>query len=219
MKDYYKILKSIALFEGISEEELQNLLECLSAKVNHYNKNQMIFIHGTKVKHFGIVLSGNVQVLKEDYYGNRSIVAMIDPGMLFAEAFAFAGIKKLPISVLATTECDILFIDYDKLITNCTKVCPFHNRIIYNMLHIIASKNIILSQKIEFLSKRSTREKLLAYLLAQAQVSGKRSFAIPFNRQELADYLSVDRSAMSQELGKLRDEGILHFHKNQFELI
>ncbi len=219
MQTKYDLLKTVALFEGITEEELEALLSCLSAKVTHYSKNETVLRYGSDTSQFGIVISGHVHVIKEDYYGNRSIVAIIGQGMLFGEAFAFADIKTLPVSVLATAESDILFINFRKLVTTCSKVCSFHSKIIYNMLHIVAAKNILLSQKIEFLSKRSTREKLLGYLSAEAQKTGSNCFSIPFNRQELADYLSVDRSAMSAELSRLSEEGYLHYRKNQFELL
>jgi CRP-like cAMP-binding protein len=212
----YKETQFIDLTEH--EKSLSYDISCLSAKEYNYSKKQSIFMFGDTPKNFGIVLSGNVQVVKEDYYGNRSIVAMIGEGMLFGEVFAFADIKKLPVSVIATTESKILLIDYDKLIHSCTQACSFHSKLIYNLLHIVASKNIMLNQKIELLSKRTTREKLLAYLMIEAQKTGSNSFHIAFNRQELADYLSVDRSAMSAELGKLRDEGVIEFHKNQFKL-
>lgn len=215
----YELLKTAALFEGIAEKELEALLTCLSAKVTHYDKSETVLMYGADTSQFGIVLAGHVQVINEDYYGNRSIVAIIEQGMLFGEAFAFADVKTLPVSVLATAESDILFINFRKLITTCSEACTFHSKIIYNMLHIVAAKNLLLSQKIEFISKRTTREKLLAYLSAEAQKAGSNHFIIPFNRQELADFLSVDRSAMSAELSKLREEGFIQFHKNQFELL
>ncbi len=219
MIEYLDILKSVALFEQINDNDLEALVSCLGAKVSHYGKNRTIFMYGENNSNFGIILSGNVQIIKEDYYGNRSILAGLSKGMLFGEVFAFAGIKKLPVSVITTTESNILLIDYRKLISPCSQACSFHSILIYNMLHIVASKNILLSQKIEVLSKRTTREKLLAYLQSEAQKSGNNRFTILFNRQELADYLSVDRSAMSAELSKLKKEGYLKFNKNNFELL
>lgn len=219
MKKYLKLLKSVALFEEIESFELQSLLSCLSAKVVNYNKNQAIFINGETITNIGIVLSGQVQIVKEDYYGNRCIVANIQEGKLFGETFAFTNTKTLPVSVFSTTESDILFIDYKKIVSPCSKACPFHNKLIYNMLHILAMKNIMLNQKIEFTSKHTTREKLLAYLSYEAQKANSNTFYIPFNRQELADYLSVNRSAMSTELCKLRDDKILNFKRNWFELL
>lgn len=220
MKDYLDALKSAALFKGIDESDLQPLLSCLSAKVAHYEKGQAVFLCGEKIERFGIVLMGEVQVVQEDYHGNRSILAKIGVGNLFGESFACcAETQTLPVSVIATTESELLFIECRKLAAPCTSACVFHSRLIQNMLNIVSMKNISLTQKIEFTSKRTTREKLLAYLSVEVQKAKSGRFSIPFNRQELADYLCVDRSAMSAELSKLRDDGILNFHKNQFELL
>lgn len=195
------------------------LLGCLSAKIKHFKNDEPIFSDGDAAESVGIVLSGSVQVVKHDFYGNRNLVASIRRGQLFGEAFACADVKMLPVSVISAEESDIMLVDYRKIITTCSHTCLFHNRLIFNMLKIVASKNIVLSQKIECISKRTTKEKLLAYLLQEAKRQGSRSFSIPFNRQELADYLCVDRSAMSSELGKLQQEGRIMFHKNRFELL
>jgi len=219
VKRYFDVLKSVSLFRGIDESDFLPLLSCLSAKVTHFEKNQIVLMSGDSITSFGIVLSGQVQVVWEDYYGNRSILAKIDAGHLFGESFACADIDTLPVSVLTTAESELLFIDCGKLSAPCAKACSFHRRLIHNMLHIVAMKNITLTQKIELITKRTTREKLMAYLSSQAQNAHSSRFRIPFNRQELADYLSVDRSAMSAELGKLRDDGILRFEKSTFELL
>jgi len=219
MKNYLDVLKTVKLFKDIDESELQPLLSCLCAKTAYYEKGQTVFSSGERIERFGLVLSGQVQIIQDDYYGNRSILANIGPGILFGESFAFAEIKMLPVSVITTTESELLFIDCHRLAVPCATACGFHGRLIQNMLNIVSMKNIALTQKIEFTSKRTTREKLLAYLSAEAKKAGSSHFCIPFNRQELADYLSVERSAMSAELSKLRDDGVLSFHKNQFELI
>ena len=219
MKNYLDVLKTVKLFQGIGESNLQSLLSCLCGKVIHYEKGQTIFFSGESIGQFGIVLSGQVQIVQDDFYGNRSILAKIDIGNLFGESFACAEIKTLPVSVITTTESELLFIDCHRLAVPCAKACDFHSRLIQNMLRIVSMKNIALTQKIEFTSKRTTREKLLAYLSAEAKKAGGSRFTIPFNRQELADYLSVERSAMSAELSKLRDDCVISFHKNQFELL
>lgn len=219
MKNYLDVLKTVRLFKGIEEADLQPLLSCLGAKLVRYEKGQTVFSSGDSMEHFGIVLSGQVQVVQDDYYGSRSILALIDVGNLVGESFACAETKALPVSVITTTESELLFIDCHRLAVPCAKACGFHSRLIQNMLSIISMKNITLTEKIEFTSKRTTRGKLLAYLSAEAKKSGSSHFCIPFNRQELADYLSVERSAMSAELSKLRDDGVLKFHKNQFELL
>ena len=157
--------------------------------------------------------------MKHDFYGNRNIVASVHQGQLFGEAFACGDIKILPVSAFATEDSIIMLINYRKILTICSNCCQFHNKLIYNMLRIVANKNIFLTQKIEFLSKRTTKEKVLGYLAQEAKKAGSGSFSIPFNRQELADFLFVDRSALSNELSKLRKEGILEFHKNNFTLL
>ncbi len=219
MKKYFEILKKTELFSGISESDIGALISCLSAKAVHYEKNRYVYLSGDGFEGMGIVLSGMLQIIKEDYYGNRHIIAEVGEGQLFGETFACADIKTLPVSVYSPAESEVLFIDYRKLISPCSSVCSFHSRLIYNMLRIVAMKNIILNEKIEVMSKRSTRDKLIAYLSAEAQKAKSNRFSISFNRQELADYLSVDRSAMSAELGRMRDEGLLKFEKNRFELL
>lgn len=218
MKKYLSVLQSTALFDHIGESELTSLLSCLSAKVESFEKKQFIFFEGDKVEAMGIVLSGQVQVMKEDFYGNKNIVAVFEPGDLFAETFVCSDAKTLPVSVVSAADSEIMFVDFKKLITTCGNSCAFHHRLVLNMLRILANKNILLNQKMELTAKRTTREKLLAYLSAEAKKAKSASFDIPMNRQELADYLSVERSAMSAELSKLRDEGALDFHKNHFIL-
>lgn len=212
------LLQETALFRGIRENEIKGVLSCLSAEEKTYKKGEFIFLAGEKVRCVGIVLSGIVQVIKEDLFGNRTILTEVIKGNLFGESFPFAEEDKLPVSVMAVSDCEILFIDYKKIITTCSSACIFHFKLIENMLYILAKKNLILNEKIQIMSKRTTREKLLSYLQSQAARKGSASFGIPFNRQELADYLSVDRSAMSNELSKLREEGQISFNKNKFVL-
>jgi len=219
MKNYLEVLKTVELFKGIDESDLDQLLSCLGAKTINYEKGETVFFSGESINQFGIVLSGQVQVVQDDYYGNRSILSKIEPGNLFGESFACAETEPLPVSVITSAKSELLFIDCRRLASPCESACGFHSRLIRNMLSIVSMKNISLTRKIEFTSKRTTREKLMAYLSAEAKKAGSNRFFIPFNRQELADYLSVNRSAMSAELSKLRDEGVLKFRKNQFELL
>lgn len=219
MKKYLDILKTNSLFSGIDETDLENMLHCLSATVKSFSKNEIIYMMGEKISKVGIVVEGSVHIVKEDILGNRNIIAQINSGQIFGEAFACAAIDKLPISVNASTNCTVMFIDYKKVIYTCNNSCIFHHKLLENMLGILAMKNILLSNKIEHVSKRTIREKALSYLFSQAQQQGKSSFKISFNRQELADYLCVDRSALSSELGKLRDEGIIEFNRSDFRIL
>jgi len=218
MEKYINALKTISLFTDIEITDIKSLLTCLSAKTQHFKANTTVFLAGNKAEYVGIVLSGRVQVVKEDFYGNKNIVASVEKGQLFGEAFACADLEILPVSVFSVEDSEIMLIDYKKIITTCSNTCSFHSKLIYNMLTIVANKNIMLSQKIEFISKRTTKEKLLAYLSYEAKKAGSNSFTIQFNRQELADFLSVDRSAMSAELCKLKDSGVIEFAKNKFVL-
>lgn len=206
------------LFDRISESELDRMLGCLNASLKQYAKGNTIFFAGDPAVRVGVVLTGEAQVVRDDLFGNRTILANLAAGDLFGETFACAGVQVLPVGVLATSPCSVLLLDYRKIIRTCSSDCAFHSRLVENMMRILAQKNLLLSQKIEVLSARTTREKLLAYLSSQASRAGSSSFTIPFSRQALADYLCVDRSAMSAELGRMRDDGLLSFHKNRFEL-
>ncbi|OPZ86615.1 MAG: Nitrogen fixation regulation protein FixK [Firmicutes bacterium ADurb.Bin419] len=219
MKKNLKILKTSPLFSDIDEKDLLTMLNCLSARKAVFTKDSYIFTAEGIVNDVGIVLSGSVNIIKEDFWGNRAILAKTQSGELFGEAFSFAGAKRLPVSVVAAEKTEVLFVDFKKITTTCSSSCNFHTQLISNILKILAQKNIMLTQKLEHIVKRTTREKLLSYLSEQAIKHASNNFTIPFNRQELADYLSVDRSAMSNELSKLRDEGILEFSKNNFKLI
>ncbi|HHU05525.1 MAG TPA: Crp/Fnr family transcriptional regulator [Clostridiales bacterium] len=212
-------LKKSALFSGIEADKISSMLSCLAARSSNFDKETYIYSPGDRVKNMGIVLAGGVYVVNEDYWGNRSIVSKLGPADMFGESFSCAEEEKLPIGVVTSEKSRILFIDYRKIITTCSSACVFHSALIRNMVQILAVKNILLMQKIEHITKRTTREKVLSFLSEQAAKAGSGTFDIPFNRQELADFLSVDRSALSSELGRMRDEGILRFNKNHFELL
>jgi CRP-like cAMP-binding protein len=219
MKKYLPILFRSYLFEGIAPMEIEKLLDCLSARTKKFEKDEYIFMEGDEISAVGLVLSGAVHVVQDDFWGNRAIVARMGPGELFAEAFSCGGIEKLPVSVMAAEKAEILLINFKKIITVCPSACGFHTKLVSNMIGDLARKNIRLMKKMEHITRRSTRDKLLSYLGARARQAKGNAFQIPFNREELADYLSVDRSAMSAELCRMRDEGILSFHKNNFELL
>lgn len=212
-------MQETGLFEGIRQEEREALLHCLSSKEQGFSKNEFVLRAGVSAPVTGLVRAGALQIIKEDYWGNRAIIEIAGPGDLFGEAFSCAEIPTVPVSVVAARQSRVLFFDYSKLLTVCPASCPFHLRVIKNMTKILARKNMLLMQKMEHITKRTTREKLLSYLSTQAFLKKSSSFDIPFNRQELADYLSVDRSAMSAELSRMREEGLIRFQKNHFTLI
>ncbi len=218
MEKYFDFLLHLPLFRGIQLPELPGLLHCLQAQKISFEKGTFIFLQGDAVTNVALVLSGSVLVSKDDIFGNRSIIGHLEAGAILAETFVCAGVQEMPVEVSAASSCCLLFLDYRRLITMCPSACGHHGRLIENMLFILAQKNLSFSEKIEHLSRRTTRGKLHSYLLSEAKKHGSMHFSIPFNRQELADYLCVDRSAMSWELGKMRDLGLLSFHRSHFTL-
>lgn len=219
MKKYLKILKKCPLFSGIEEENLITMLGCLGARVTEFDKKYTIIAEGNPAKYIGIVLSGSAQIIRIDYYGNRSILSNIEAGEVFGEAFACAEIEEIPVTVVANEPSEIMLIDSGHILHTCNNNCGFHQQLIFNLMKDLAVKTLVFHQKIEITSKRSTREKLMTYLLIQAKRAGSNSFEIAFDRQELADYLEVERSGLSLEISKLRKEGVLESHKNHFELL
>ena len=219
MKKYISVLKNCGLFKDIEEEHLIAMLGCLGAKVINVRKNESIFQEGTTAKFLGIILSGAVQMVQDDFYGNRTIVTQIEENRIFGESFACAGVTSLPVSFIASKDCEIMLIDCGRITNTCCNACAFHKQVIFNLLQLVAKKNLDFHQKIEITSKRTTREKLMAYLLSVAKQAGSNSFSIPYDRQGLADYLGVERSAMSAEISKLRGERIIKCQKNQFTIL
>lgn len=219
MKKYLKILRNCPLFAQIDDDDLLRMLGCLGAKVEAFDKKYTIFAEGNPAKHIGILLSGTVQIIRIDYYGNRSILSELGPSEVFAEAFACAEVPAIPVTVIASDPSEVMLIDCSHILHTCSNHCGFHQQLIFNLMKDLATKTILFHQKIEVTSKRSTREKLMAYLMMQAQKAGSNSFDIPFDRQELADYLEVDRSGLSAEISRLRREGVLESAKNHFTLL
>ncbi len=219
LKKYLEVLRNCPLFRGIAEEDLLRMLTCLGARCVQFDKKYTVLAEGTPAKYIGIVLSGALQIVQVDYYGNRSILSDIGTSEVFAEAFACAEVRAIPVTVIAAEPCEVMFIDCAHILHTCENRCSFHQQLIFNLMKDLASKTLLFHQRIEITSKRTTREKLMAYLMMQAKRAGSEHFDIPFDRQALADYLGVDRSGLSAELSKLRREGVLTCHKNHFVLL
>ena len=218
MQKNYSTLKQCPLFTGITETHLDVLLKCMNAAQKNFRKNGVVLAVDKKPDSVGIVLSGAVHIVREDFWGKRTIVGRIECGGLFGEAFACAETEKFPFSVITAEPSDILFVKCNRILTSCPSACEFHTTLIKNLTLILAEKNIALTQKLKHLTQPTTREKLLSYLSEQAQTTHSKTFSIPFNREELADYLSVDRSALSAELSRMRKDGLVRYQKNYFEL-
>lgn len=219
MENYFDVLEECSLFAGIRREDLTRMLTCLGAKVELFEKKYTVLAEGNPARFIGIVLSGAVQVVRIDYYGNRSIIAEAGPGEVFAEDFACAEIDSIPVTVIASEPGEMMLIDCGHILHTCQNNCGFHQQLIFNLMRELALKTILFHQKLEITSQRSTRDKLMTYLLMQAKKAGSSHFVIPFDRQELADYLEVERSGLSAEISKLRREGILESDKNEFILL
>ena len=219
MEKYSALLSSAPLFSGIDPGDLQAMLQCLSARVLTAAKDDPVFLEGDPAGFVGLVLEGIVQVVRDDFYGNRSVLTHAQPGDIFAEAYACAGVETMPVSGYALSDCTWMRLDCRKMLTICSNSCTFHNRLVKNLLGLTAQKNLQLSAKIQFMSQKTTQAKLMAYLSQQAKIQGSAAFTIPFQRQALADYLGVDRSAMSAEISKLRQNGVLECKGNWFHLL
>lgn len=213
------ILMQCPLFAGVRRDDLGAMLSCLGARSISFRKGEILMREGDPARDVGVVLTGAVRLERSDYWGNRSIVAHIGPRQVFAESYACADVAAMPVSVAADADGTALLLDCRRISFTCTSACAFHSRVVRNLLRLVAEKNLVFDQKIQITSRRTTREKLLAYLYSQAKLRGSDSFTIPYDRQELADYLEVDRSGLSSEISKLRREGILESEKNNFRLL
>ena len=211
MEQYLEILQKCPLFAGVPEAELPGLLAAAGAQIRRYGTGSVLLQAGETAERFGIVLAGAAQLWKEDYQGNRALLARLEPGEPFAEVFACLG-TPLTVTAEAAGETAVLWLPYVSIASRGGQLCE-------NLLRSFAAKNLFLTGRIEHLSKRTLRQKALSYLSEQSLRAGSRSFRIPLNRQELADYLAADRSALSAVLSALRREGVLTFHKNRFTLL
>ena len=219
MTDVQAALGACPLFAGIAPEHRAAMLSCLGARRRRVEKGEVVFLEGSPAEYVGVVLEGAAQVVRDDFYGNRTIQAVLEQGELFGETFACAGTARMPVTVEATKDAEVLLIRLRRITETCSNACEFHNRMVMNLLRAIAEKNLRLNQKLEITARRTTREKLLAYLTAQARQAGAERFTIPLDRQGLADYLGVERSALSAEIGKLRREGVLESERSSFRLL
>ncbi len=219
MKQYIPVLRKTKMFSGVGDEEIESMLSCLNARVQHYKKGEYVLRTGGHLRDILILVKGSLHIQKDDYWGNRSLLGQLGAGEMFGEAYVAPESGALMNDVVAVEDSAVMFFDLQRLLTTCSSACRFHAAVVQNLFFAISEKNRKLVQKLGHMSKRSTREKLISYLSEEAKRQNSARFSIPFNRQQLADFLSVDRSAMSNELCKMRDEGLLRFHKNHFELL
>jgi CRP/FNR family transcriptional regulator, dissimilatory nitrate respiration regulator len=218
LEEFMTIPGNVSLFEGVSPDDISRLLACLAIRQRSCRKGETVLREGDSVDSFGIVLNGSVQLMRSDRAGNRIILAAFGAGSLFAESLACAGTEQSPVSVVAREDTNLLFLPYKKLLRTCESACSFHARVIENMLTLLARKNILLNARIEIAAKRTTREKVLAFLDQERRAARSKSFTVRYTRSELADYLCVDRSALSRELSVMQKDGLFQYDRNDFIL-
>ncbi len=218
MKRYLPLIQACPLFAKSDADAVLRMLSCLGAQLAAFQKGNIILHQGDPARTFGVVLQGSVKVLRGDMHGTHSLLTVISEGDLFGETIACASVDTMPFNVVAAADSLILLLDHKRVITGCSSGCIAHSQLITALLRNIADKNLMLTEKMEILAQRTTRAKLLAYLQSQQKNTNSATFSIPLDRQGLADFLNVERSAMSTELNKLKKEGLIDFHKNIFRL-
>jgi len=216
---YEDLSKNVELFRNIAPDCLESMLSCLGAKTVTYRKNEIILLTDDSLESIGLVIEGAVLITTEDFFGTRSVIGVAEKYEIFAEAFVCANISKSPVTISAADNCVIMWLKFPRIIQSCNKACQFHSRLIENMMNQLASKNLQLHQKLGILSKRTLKEKILAYLNIYASHSKNKNFDIPLSRNELADYLNADRAALSRELSKMKEEGIIDYNLNTFRIL
>lgn len=218
MENFLPVICSSPLFRGIPEEEVAAMLSCLEAKTKSYPKDTFLMRVGDITDCLYIVLTGSILIIQEDIWGNRNIVSKSDAGQTFAAAYACAPNARLNVNVIAETPVTVMLMNVKRILNICPSACARHNGIIKNLLCDLAEKNLRFNEKLTYMGQRTTRAKLMSYFSSVAQRLGKYEFDIEFSRQQLADYLAVERSGLSVELGKMRNDGLLDFNRNHFVL-
>ena len=219
MEQYYPILKRCALFRGIEESNYMDLLGCLDAQIKHFNEDEYIFFAGDKINRVGVVLSGTVEILKENLAGNKHIIAILDSSHLFAEGIVCTADRLSPVTAQAKEETNIMFIPYEKIIRSCGQSCSYHIELIQNMMVVLGEKNISLNWKLELLTLKGMREKLASYLIKASYENRSNTFQIPLNRSELSDFLNVSRTSMCRELTRMKDDGLIDLYGRSFKIL
>jgi CRP-like cAMP-binding protein len=219
MGEYLGAIRKCALFEGIEEGELRQILKCLQARVVEYGKNEYAALSDDKMNGVGVVLSGEAAVVKESLNGNRTRVNIFKAGEMFGEVIALRREERWPASIQALTDCTIMYIHPERILDFCDNICSHHRVLLANLVRVVTQKAYLLNRKVEYLQLKSIPGKLSKYLLEQCMTSGSTTFTLPLNREELADFLNVSRPSMSRELGRMRDEGILDFYRESVRIL
>lgn len=209
-------LANTPLFKGITQKEIEQILPCLLAEKKVYEKGDFIYRIGDHIHSMGLLLTGKLSIENDDLWGNKTILGLITPGNVFAETYACIPEEQLMVNIVAVEASQILSLNVARLLSTCKNNCDFHNKLIRNVLTISAQKNLNLSRRSFHTAAKTIRARLLSYLSYEATINGSYEFDIPFNRQQLADYLNLDRSALSNELSKMTRDGFLTTTQNHF---
>jgi CRP-like cAMP-binding protein len=217
MNEYINTINKASLFMNLSNEEITSFLSCARKKIRQYKKGEVIFLAGNITDTIGIILEGTCHIIREDYWGNKTIINEIKKSGVIGEVFA---IQQIPLenTVTARTDVTVMFLSIKTVLNPCSKSCSFHNEIIKNLIVILAKKTMVMNRKLEHITKRSMKDKILSYLSSMSEIKNSRTFEIPYNRTELSEFLCVDRAALSKELSRLQTEGIISYKKNEFTL-
>jgi len=219
MEKYYPIIKKSVLFRNIKDMEFGHLLKCLDSKIRSLKADEYIFFAGDEINYIGIVLSGIVEIMKENLAGNKHIVAFLEASDMFAEGIVCTAKRISPVTVRVKEDAEVLFIPYERITKSCGNSCSFHISLIQNMMVVLGEKNVNLNRKLELLTLKGMREKLASFLINESNERGSNIFQIMLNRTELADYLNVSRTSMCRELARMKDEGLIDYYGRSFKII
>lgn len=219
VKNHGNDYSQIPLFAGISSEDLLSVFQCLGSFIKTYKKGEYILLSEDDVTCVGVILEGNVKMIKEDLWGNKTILAVMEQKELFGELFACGNTIAATVTFVAGKDTRVLYLPFDRVMHSCKKSCLFHHKLIENMVTLIADKSVQLMEKLEIVTKKTLREKILCFLDHQARKHNSRYFTIAMGRVELSEYLCADRSALTRELNLMKSEGIIDFDKNTFKIL
>lgn len=213
------ILYDVPLFKNMSKEDILSALKCVGSFFKEYKKDEFISLENEKMKCVGLVLEGSVQMIREDIWGNKAMIILISANELFGESFACGSNNTASVSFVSNEKTKVLFLPFDRVLHSCSSACGHHQSLLTNMITLIAEKNVALMSKIDIISKKSLREKIAAYLLLQASNQNSKYFTIPLGRGRLAEYLNVDRSALTRELNLMKSDGYIDYDRNTFKIL
>ncbi|MBU4439651.1 MAG: Crp/Fnr family transcriptional regulator [Acetobacterium sp.] len=219
MEKFYAVMEKCPLFENIKEDEYKKLMTCINGHIKKFSSDDYVFLAGSQISFVGIVLTGSVEIIKENPAGARLIMDFLGPSSIFGEGIVCTKARIAPVSVRVKEASQILIIPFERIIKTCGNACNFHFQLIQNMMMILGEKNFRMNAKIELLMLKGMREKLAAYLINESQKNNSLSFDIVPNRNELAEYLNVSRTSMSRELSRMKEEGLLDYYQNSFKIV